>query len=294
MKFISIQNSVGHKGHNDPEDVEKIQSALNSLADRINLKPLLAVDGQIKENSELSPTCQAIGRFQTSVLCFKKPDYRIDVDGKTHTELNHVCMNKVSNLFLPSIEPIIGLNEHDYRLAAKALDCDIAAIKAVSEVESNGNGFLVSHKPKILFEAHQFSKYTQRVFDHSHPSLSCKAWNPSLYSGGESEYLRLQQAMTLDRYAALMSTSFGRYQIMGFNHRAAGYDDIETFVRDTFFSESNHLKAFTSFIKSNASLLSAIQTHNWSQFALHYNGSDFARNHYDQKLAAAYKKYCAD
>ncbi|CAM3778199.1 N-acetylmuramidase family protein [Vibrio aquimaris] len=294
MTSVSIQNSVGNKAYNSPEDVKKIQTMLNSLANKIHLKPLLAIDGKIKDNLELSPTCQAIGLFQTSVLCFKKPDYRVDVNGKTHKQLNCMCTDKVSSLFLPSIEPALGLSQQDYLLASKALDCDIAAIKAVSEVESNGSGFLRSLRPKILFEAHQFSKYTQRVFDDSYPNLSSKAWNPSLYNGGESEYLRLQQAMELDRYAALMSTSFGRYQIMGFNHQAAGYDNIEAYVRDVFLSEANHLRAFTNFIKSNVTLLDAIQTHNWSQFALHYNGSGFAQNHYDEKLAAAYNKYCAE
>ncbi|WP_235862917.1 N-acetylmuramidase domain-containing protein [Vibrio ruber] len=55
---------------------------------------------------------------------------------------------------------------------------------------------------------------------------------------GKKEYKRLQQALTLEREAALKSTSYRRYQIMGFNHQSAGYDDVESFVRGDVFGRT--------------------------------------------------------
>lgn len=43
-----------------------------------------------------------------------------------------------------------ALTAEDLARAARALDCEVALIKAVSEVESSGSGFLPSGKPKIL------------------------------------------------------------------------------------------------------------------------------------------------
>lgn len=226
--------------------------------------------------------------MQQSTLYFKKPDYRIDVGGKTHQKLDQLCANNRSNLFLPLIEPKLGLNEQDFQQAANVLSCEVAAIKAVSDVESNGSGYFASGKPKILFEAHIFSKYTYHNYDESHSDISSKTWDRSLYVGGEKEYLRLQKAMGVDRHAALLSASYGRYQIMGFNHKAAGYSDVESFVRDIFLSEVNHLMAFVRLIQSNSQLHGALKAKNWPYFASIYNGPNYSKNHYDEKLSSAY------
>jgi hypothetical protein len=145
-------------------------------------------------------------------------------------------------------------------------------------VESAGSGFFASGPPCILFEAHIFSKYSDRQFDESHPEISSRKWDRSLYVGGEKEYERLQNAMALNRKAALISASYGRYQIMGFNHQAAGYDDVETFVRKMFLAERLH---------------TAIQELDWATFACYYNGPAYAENRYDEKLLAAYDKHAS-
>jgi hypothetical protein len=66
------------------------------------------------------------------------------------------------------------LVESDFRAAAKLLKCDVAAIKAVAEVESSGNGFLSDGRVKILFEGHQFYKYTNGAYAASHPTICYK------------------------------------------------------------------------------------------------------------------------
>ncbi|MBD1557253.1 N-acetylmuramidase family protein [Vibrio sp. S9_S30] len=294
MKDIPLTSSVGSHAENQEEDVLAIQKALNEAAKTIGLDEPLKEDGVIEDDVEHSKTCQAIRKMQATLLGFKKPDGRIDRDGKSHRALAEAISDELviaPSLFLPRIEPEVGLSDEDFEKAAESLGCGVAAVKAVSEVESAGSGFFASGPPCILFEAHIFSKHSNRQFDDSHPEISSRKWDRSLYVGGEKEYERLQEAMTLDRKAALKSASYGRYQIMGFNHAAAGYDDIETFVRDMFLAERFHLFAFVSFIQSNPRMHHAIQTLDWATFARHYNGPAYAENRYDEKLLLAYHKH---
>ncbi|OAJ93219.1 N-acetylmuramidase family protein [Vibrio bivalvicida] len=295
MNTIKLVWSVGKSASNVRQDVLSIQNALNLVSKHIGLKAPLREDGEVSSDVNHSPTCLAIGLLQRNILHFKHPDYRIDVGGKSHLALQRLCQKEkevvAPNFHWPNVTPQIGLCDQDFENAAMSLGCDIAAIKAVSDVESNGSGFLKCGKPRILFEAHKFSKYTQHKFDDSHPKISSKKWQRGLYLGGEKEYGRLQEAIELDSHAALLSTSFGRYQIMGFNYQAAGYNSVEDFVSDMFLSESKHLQSFVSFIQSNSQLHRALKAKNWPYFASLYNGPDYAQNSYDKKLERAYLNY---
>lgn len=182
------------------------------------------------------------------------------------------------------------LTEKDFIQAANEIGCEVAAIKAVSEVEAPKGGFLPSGKPTILFEAHIFSAKTGRKYDLTHPKISSRKWNKTLYLGGEREYKRLEQAKQLDENAALQSTSWGKFQIMGFNFKICGWDNIKSFVSDMYISEGQHLKAFIGFIKSKK-LDKYLISKDWAKFALRYNGTGYKQNKYDEKIAAAYKKY---
>jgi hypothetical protein len=110
-------------------------------------------------------------------------------------------------------------------------------------------GFLDGpHLPKLLFEAHHFDRLTGGKFRASHPNLSSRGWNRSLYVGGQGEWVRLHNAIQLDRNAALQSASYGGPQIMGFNYRLAGFGSVEAFVDAMKTTERAHLEAFVSFI----------------------------------------------
>lgn len=292
MEKLTISGSVGIDGNNLSSDIENTQIAINSIKTRIQFPLDINVDGYISDNYETSPTCLAIKYIQRQLLGFRYPDGRIDERGKTLDAINIELLHASLEGQLPAVTPILGITEDNYSDAAHFLSCEIAAIKAVSEVESSGHAFLASGKPTILFEAHKFSQFTNHRFDALHPNVSCKVWDKSLYLGGEGEYSRLTEAMALDRNAALKSASYGRFQIMGFNHKLSGYKSLESFVDDMFRSEENHLKAFTCFIHSNQKLLSAIQQKDWPTFARFYNGPSYSKNHYDKKLEAAYLRHC--
>lgn len=168
--------------------------------------------------------------------------------------------------------------------AAAELGADIAAVRAVISVESNG-GFLPDTRPKILFERHLFHRLTGGKYSAAHPAVSSPS--PGGYAGGAREYGRLEDAMALDRAAALKAASWGAFQILGRNHEAAGFDDVEGFVAAMTRSEDDHLRAFVSFVKANH-LDDELRRRDWAGFARGYNGPNFRINRYDEKLAAAY------
>ena len=294
MQDFKLNASVGAGADNTPEDVENVQKIINQVAEKIGLATPLAEDGVIIDEHTQSPTCQAIRQLQTLILGYKHPDGRIDCGGKSEQALLQLLMPPgitIPDMEIPDSAPQRGLSEQDYQDACELLECEVAAIKAVSDVESSGSGFFPSGAPCLLFEAHQFSKYSDHQFDESHPDISSPKWNRALYVGGEKEYDRLLAALELDREAALKSASYGRYQIMGFNYQSAGYDDVESYVRDMCLAERNHLLAFVHFIKANPTLHSAIQALDWATFARHYNGPGYAENRYDERLQQAYERH---
>lgn len=96
--------------------------------------------------------------------------------------------------------------------------------------------------------------------------------------------------MALNHEAALSAASWGRFQIMGFNHKIAGFDTVDALVEAMFQAEGKQLDAFVNFIR-NTKLDAPLRERRWADFARGYNGAEYAKNNYDNKLKAAYAKY---
>ena len=181
---------------------------------------------------------------------------------------------------------------------ARKNQIDPAALLAVKEVESNGGGFLPNGKPKILFEGHIFYRLLAKSVNAASLNQLCKqypnivypTWNRSKYFGGDREYIRLANALSINHAAALKSASWGMFQIIGMNYAQCGCKDIDEFVGKMKSSEEDQLMLTIRFLKNNH-LCSALNTHNWASFARSYNGPSYAANKYDIKLAQAYLKY---
>lgn len=179
---------------------------------------------------------------------------------------------------------------------AEMLEVEVPALRAVADIESNGSGFLPppSEKPKVLFEGHAFHRLTGGRFDAAHPDLSYPRWDRRKYSGSlQGEWRRLDAACLLDRTAALQSASWGMFQLMGFNYAYAGFPDVEAFVAAHHAGAEEQVRAFARFI-SRPPFLAALRRRNWARFAAAYNGPGYAKNRYDQKLAAAYAQHLAE
>jgi len=171
---------------------------------------------------------------------------------------------------------------------ANSYGIELAALKAVIEVESRGDGFYSTGEPVVLFEGHQFHKFTRGKFSKTHPELSYPDWTSKWYKYNQPD--RVDEAAELDFKAAILSTSWGCMQVMGFNYKLVGYETPEDFVKAMFLSEYNQIKAGLEYIK-NADLLDEIKFKAWRAFARGYNGKGYAKNNYHVKLQTAYTKY---
>jgi peptidoglycan hydrolase-like protein with peptidoglycan-binding domain len=172
---------------------------------------------------------------------------------------------------------------------AASLDADLASVWAVISVETSGAGFLADRRPKILFERHVFSKLTNHAFDAAAPDISNKA--PGGYGApGTWQYDRLQKAIGLNREAALQSASWGLGQVMGYNAKMAGYDNVEKMVADFADSEDAQITAMMRFITSEG-IADDLRKGRWAEFAARYNGPDYQKNGYDKSLAYYHARY---
>jgi hypothetical protein len=194
---------------------------------------------------------------------------------------------------IPEPPPKVGLRDVDFADAADALKCDVAAIRAVYEVESRGQGFGDDGRPIILFEPHVFSRLTKHRFDATHGGVSYPTPGAKPYKKTQAErWNQLLYAAKLDRDAAYKSASYGAPQIMGFNFALCAFSDVHAFVEAISRSERDQLFAFVQFVTSSG-LADELREHRWAEFARRYNGPAYAKNAYDVKLAAAHAKWSA-
>jgi N-acetylmuramidase len=190
------------------------------------------------------------------------------------------------------------LSDADFARAAKELNVEEAAIRAVAEVEAAGQGFIADGRPAILYEAHVFHRLTKGAHtaakDRKGVLLSTGKWDRSLYGAtGGNQHDRLQDAAKLDATAAHKACSWGTFQIMGENYKAAGCSTIDEFVDRMKSGAGAHLDAFVAFIKADPKLHDALRAKQWATFARIYNGPAYAQNAYDKKMANAYARWKA-
>jgi len=282
-----LQNELNRAGYNvgspDSDFGSRTESAVQSFqADRIEYL-------QDMQHGPMPPPDHALVSFKISRL---ENEMDSGVAGEeTRSRLNQVLQSS-SAAMASGDGPVRGLSEADFQSAADKLGVNVATVKAIAEVESLGSGFLESGDPTILFEAHIFSSRTGGIYNQSHPNISSRSWDRSLYgASGQHQHDRLASAIELDETAALASASWGTFQIMGFNHQAAGYDNVQDFVAAMRESESNQLDAFVGFIKSHPGMVTASKNRDWAGFARQYNGPGYAQNNYDSKMANAYVRH---
>jgi predicted N-acyltransferase len=187
------------------------------------------------------------------------------------------------------------LIEKDLSEAAAKMKVELAAIKAVNEVESSGAGFIID-QPKILFEGHIFWRQLKRrgidpnKYKDKYPDIVYSKWTTRHYRGGLEEYDRLNAAKKIHEDAALESASWGAFQVMGFHADVLGYKSVKTFVNKMHHHEREHLDACRRYIETN-NLLKALRAKDWRTFARGYNGPGYEKNGYHTKLARAYERY---
>lgn len=205
-------------------------------------------------------------------------------DGVYGTFTRNAVLAAMTNLHANAI------SDTDIEGAARDLGTSTKVIRAVLKVESAGKGFSPEGRPMILYEPHVFSRQTNHRFDVSHPSISSRKWNRSLYKGTQQgRYEQLLYAISLDVDAAFMACSYGLFQILGENWAVCTYESPWAMAVTQAQSEGDQLEAFVRFVRGNhlESKLRAC-TSNAEQcvgFVKAYNGPAYATNRYHFKIA---------
>lgn len=189
------------------------------------------------------------------------------------------------------------LTELQIRKAALSNGITYAALKAVIAVETKGYGFNADGSPVILFEPHIYWRELGKVYYFTKrqqmnalfPDICGEKWDKTVYNV-RPQHQKLYIASALHWSAAHKSASWGLGQVMGFNYASLGYKSLKQFVDDMHESEAKQLDAMIKFIEVN-NLKPALIRKDWAAFALGYNGVGYKQNKYDEKLAAAYKRF---
>lgn len=243
----------------------------------------------VKLGYDIKPDGDFGGATYDAVVAFQKKQ-GLGVDGKvgnnTLTELNRLTAQTTTRS---------PLTEEDYKWAANLLGVDVASVKAVREVESPRGGFLPDGRVTILYERHIMNRRLKALGINTERYIAA---DPNIvnestggYIGGASEYTRLDKAKLINAAVAQESCSWGAYQIMGLHWKVLGYTSVDDFVKTMAQSERGQLEVFVKFIKVDPGMTRALRNKDWADFASRYNGKDYAKNKYDEKLSTAYAKY---
>jgi LysM repeat protein len=222
------------------------------------------------------------------------------------------------------------IGDDDWNGFAKRLECEPSVLRAIADVESGRSSFWRlnsakgAHIPAVVFERHYFSDLTNGRYDAQHPDISWRVgYQPKTklgkahsglhdgrvdaddtYGSYTDSYLRLINAYRLDAEAALKSCSWGKFQIMGRNHKLCGSPSVEGLVDQMCTSERRQLELLAQFIQRKPpgwkdaknkslgreiSLWDAVKTKNWQAIAFNFNGPGHIN--YDTKLRQAYEKH---
>lgn len=190
-------------------------------------------------------------------------------------------------------DTIIPLTEDDFVEVAQRLGVEVAAIKAIVDIEAGRTheGFSAPGKPLINFDLTMFRRFATKrgvnlaKYTKSHPAVF------NSHRGSQTlANLRLDAAKTINRHAAIEGTFWGMFQIGGFNWKKCGAESIDDFEAKMSRSERDQLDLFAEFIV-NSGLLEPLKTKDWARFARGYNGPSYARRGYHTRMAQAYARH---
>ncbi len=190
--------------------------------------------------------------------------------------------------------PATGLDDEAIEAAARKIGCQVAAVRAVIDVESRG-GFLPDGRFKILFERHYFSpRLTKRQVRWHRALISRTPNGAATKAGRKAEYERAWPARSSSTATRLCSTGqLGRVPDHGRQSiGCAGSPMLRISVEAMVSGAPAQLDAFVSFIQKTG-LADEMVRRDWAGFARGYNGPAYKANKYDEKLAAAFAFHSA-
>lgn len=249
------------------EELSLCQRALNELT-----SSRLKADGVIGPASK-----QVVSRFQQ--MSNIQP-----ADGEINEPTYAVLKSHIDARFVRRAE-----------IAQMARDVAImpSMLLAIVDKESTGAGFLPDGRAVILFERHKFYQFTKAKYNEKqaeawraeNSNVCFPVWTHDAYFGGAGEWDRFEAARSMEAEIAMLSTSWGLMQVMGFNYHVCGYDNVQDMVQDMTLNETLQMRAAINFICKQPNLYTAAKNRNFEGVARVYNGAGFKKNNYDVILA---------
>lgn len=203
---------------------------------------------------------------------------------------NFLLINQLDSIGIDENERYLHLTEYDFNLVAEELDVEVAAIKAVVEIEAGKamKGFWAPGIPVINFDNTMYQKYRSKASDKS--GAKGEKVPDGLKGYALKEWSQLINARKINAQGANLGTFWGMFQIGGFNYKLCGCSSVDEFVKRMAYSELEQLQLFALFI-TNTGMLESLRKKDWSTFARKYNGPSYAKRGYHTKMAKAYAKY---
>lgn len=194
------------------------------------------------------------------------------------------------------------------RILAELFGFNPAIIYAIARQESidlNGfrdyktvEGFVEA--PKILYEPHYFQEFSKNKFVKSHPhlyrkELDIKTGRYTKHGSYDLQYSKFMQAVKLNFDAAVMSCSWGVFQIMGDKWDVLKFKSVKDFknFQNTLFGQ---LLCGVRYLSTHTQLQKICKKNRFSvldfkTIAKFYNGKNYQINEYDTKIAKFVKIY---
>lgn len=222
-------------------------------------------------------------------------------DKPDSTELTELTRITVDSIKIPSADDANKyerLTDEDYKEIADYLGIEIAAIKAVSDIEAGKShkGFARPGVPVINFDLSIFNRLLRRAkinpakYRKKYPTAFSRVNVKKYGSYSNAQFARLESARKINENIANESTFWGMFQIGGFNWRRCGVSSINEFIEKMNESEYMQLYLFAEFIK-NSDMVKYLKNKNWKAFSLAYNGPSAISKGYNKRMANAYAKY---
>lgn len=179
---------------------------------------------------------------------------------------------------------------------ARRQGIDPAAALAIAEVESGGVAFATVNgkkEPLIRFEGHYFDKRLTKAQQAKARSAGLSYPRAGAVKNPVKQAERwkmLNRAIEINASAAFESCSWGIGQVMGSHWKWLGFGSVTELVNLCRRDVAGQADVMFRFIDKSG-LGKALAAKDWKAFARGYNGPAYAKNAYDTKMAAAYKRW---
>ena len=183
--------------------------------------------------------------------------------------------------------------EWDYKKAAEDLDVEEEVLKAIAKQESHERSFYLDGQATILFERHIMRRCLIKKGYSIDQVNKLQVDYPDIVNtqGGSyniSSYTKLGIAKEIDYDCAVLSCSWGKFQVMGLYYSNL-YSSPSALEEAMNKCELQQFRYFLSYLKNTNGIIMALKNKNWESIARLYNGANWKNQ--NPKYASNIEKY---